>query len=402
MAEEGEPPEGQPPLRILYHAMLGRAGAVVRMCEEKGQPYEFISDFPELAKVCGAFGAAESGTFAPPVVQDGDVTVSQSGACTMYIGEKLGLSAGVPNAAVAMQHLCDIGDWVVECGNAFSAIKELAPEEAVQSLRAFAQKRFVQWVAVLEQSIVGPFYYGAEATYVDYFLVSSVDWLQEVWLKGLPVWETGCAKIMAVVASIRALASYADYAGPLKTVRDGFPTLAPEIVALWSSQEAGGEGDQAEPEAAAPEASLEPSEEDKATCSKPSIDRSVQIEELVRLLHVFKNYPNVRTMQKNDVYVDKVVMAIRGCSSVIKARQDAAIAAGVAVPMVQALSGIHADDRETCLRACQCVLGICGKNPEAIAAFKEAGAAVVLETIVATHKDSSTQDMAKALALISE
>ena len=186
MAEEGEPPEGQPPLRILYHAMLGRAGAVVRMCEEKGQPYEFISDFPELAKVCGAFGAAESGTFAPPVVQDGDVTVSQSGACTMYIGEKLGLSAGVPNAAVAMQHLCDIGDWVVECGNAFSAIKELAPEEAVQSLRAFAQKRFVQWVAVLEQSIVGPFYYGAEATYVDYFLVSSVDWLQEVWLKGLP------------------------------------------------------------------------------------------------------------------------------------------------------------------------------------------------------------------------
>ena len=46
--------------------------------------------------------------------------------------------------------------------------------------------------------------------------------------------------------------------------------------------------------------------------------------------------------------------------------------------------------------------GICGKNPEAIAAFKEAGAAVVLETIVATHKDSSTQDMAKALALISE
>ena len=91
------------------------------------------------------------------------------------------------------------------------------------------------------------------------------------------MWETGCAKIMAVVASIRALASYADYAGPLKTVRDGFPTLAPEIAALWSSQEAGGGGDQAEPEAAAPEASLEPSEEDKATCSKPSIDRSVQI-----------------------------------------------------------------------------------------------------------------------------
>jgi hypothetical protein len=145
--------------------------------------------------------------------------------------------------------------------------------------------------------------------------------------------------------------------------------------------------------------SAEPSEEDKAICSKPSIDRSVKIDELVRLLHVFKAHPNVRTMKVNDVYVDKVVMAIRGCSSVIKVRQDAAIAAGVAAPMVEVLGGIHADDRETCLRTCQCVLGICGKNDEAIAAFAEAGAAAVLEPIVAKHKDSNSKDMAKALAL---
>ena len=145
--------------------------------------------------------------------------------------------------------------------------------------------------------------------------------------------------------------------------------------------------------------SAEPSEEDKAICSKPSIDRSVKIDELVRLLHVFKAHPNVRTMKVNDVYVDKVVMAIRGCSSVIKVRQDAAIAAGVAAPMVEVLGGIHADDRETCLRTCQCVLGICGKNDEAIAAFAEAGAAAVLEPIVAKHKDSNSKDMVKALAL---
>lgn len=69
-------------------------------------------------------------------------------------------------------------------------------------------------------------------------------------------------------------------------------------------------------------------------------------------------------------------MALRGCSSVIKARQDAAIAAGVAPLLTELVGGVHATDRETMLRTAQCLLGICDKNPEACAAFKEAGAAV--------------------------
>jgi hypothetical protein len=45
---------------------------------------------------------------------------------------------------------------------------------------------------------------------------------------------------------------------------------------------------------------------------------------------------------------------------------------GVVSPMIEVLTGIHLEDKETCLRTCQCVLGICGNNEEATAAFKDA------------------------------
>jgi hypothetical protein len=40
--------------------------------------------------------------------------------------------------------------------------------------------------------------------------------------------------------------------------------------------------------------------------------------------------------------------------------------------MIEVLTGVHLEDKETCLRTCQCVLGICGNNEEATAAFKDA------------------------------
>ena len=133
-----------------------------------------------------------------------------------------------------------------------------------------------------------------------------------------------------------------------------------------------------------------------------SIPRSVKIDELLRLLNVFKGYKNTRWPAKPErVYVDKVVMAIRGCSSVIKSRQDAAVAAGVVEPLVEVLTGVHLEDRETCLRTVQCILGICGKNDDATAAFKAAGAGGALEVIHAKHKDSNSKDFEKAVALFS-
>jgi hypothetical protein len=62
-----------------------------------------------------------------------------------------------------------------------------------------------------------------------------------------------------------------------------------------------------------------------------------------------------------------------GKTSVIKARQDAGIAEGLAPTMTAVASGPHAKDRFACLRVAEFLLGICGKNPAACAAFKQAG-----------------------------
>ena len=220
-------------MKIYYWPMFGRAGALVRMCEEKGQPYEVISDFAQLASKCNAFGA-DSSTFAPPIVQDGDTLISQSTACAMYVGEKLGLNSGVPSAPQALQHLSDQYDLVSECDKAYKAAAELAPGKAVVSLRGFIGKRFAQWMTTINNSITGPFFYGDTPTYVDFYLTMSIDWLQAVYFKGLPIWDDAAfAKVMKVVDGIRALPSYTGYSGPLETVREDFDKLSPDVAALW-------------------------------------------------------------------------------------------------------------------------------------------------------------------------
>jgi phage repressor protein C with HTH and peptisase S24 domain len=161
-----------------------------------------------------------------------------------------------------------------------------------------------------------------------------------------------------------------------------------------------------EPAAGAPEPAAEeeapaagPSEEDIATCSGITVDKAAGITELVRLLNVFKNVPSpdLGTM-KEQRYCGKVVDAIRSCSSVVAARQDAAIAEGVAAPMVEVLTGVHLEDRETCMRVARCIDGICMKNEAASTAFSAAGGKAALEAVIAKHSDRDTKTFEKALA----
>jgi hypothetical protein len=63
-------------LTVYYWPFLGRAGAAIRMLEEKKIPYAHKTEMGELAGVCSAFGA-QGGAFAPPVVVDGTLVISQ-------------------------------------------------------------------------------------------------------------------------------------------------------------------------------------------------------------------------------------------------------------------------------------------------------------------------------------
>ena len=98
-----------PSVDVYYWPMMGRAGAVMHMLNYAKIPYTHKSDFGDIASIGSAFGSSAGDTFAPPIVVDGDVTVSQSIACCVYIGKKCGLVEGLDEIK-ALQYLLDIVD----------------------------------------------------------------------------------------------------------------------------------------------------------------------------------------------------------------------------------------------------------------------------------------------------
>lgn len=159
------------PLTVYYWPMWGRAGHVFWMLDEAEYPYVHVSDKEHIAEVASAFGAMND-TFAPPIVKDGDFLLSQSVALAIYLGEKLGFDHGVPDNFKAMQHLSDLLDFFNEAGKAATTPQLL--HEFVDG--AFFGARFDNWVGNIERSIVGPYYYGEEITYVDFFMANCVEW----------------------------------------------------------------------------------------------------------------------------------------------------------------------------------------------------------------------------------
>jgi hypothetical protein len=66
------------------------------------------------------------------------------------------------------------------------------------------------------------------------------------------------------------------------------------------------------------------------------------------------------------------------------------------------LSGVHLEDRETCIRVARCIEGICNKNDAAQAAFRAAGAEGKLIKAMAKHDKRDTKLFETAVALLVE
>ena len=80
------------------------------MLEHTGTPYEYVSDKAKMAEYASAWGSTAGDTFAPPILVDGDVVVSQSIATCLYLGKKLGLEPPGYDVYKAMQYCTDIVD----------------------------------------------------------------------------------------------------------------------------------------------------------------------------------------------------------------------------------------------------------------------------------------------------
>ena len=102
------------PIVLKYWPILARGGGLMRMCCEKNLPFEHDTDMKEFG---AAWFGAETGNLAPPILIDGDLTISQSSACHVYLGKKLGLTAGIDTLEAdcrAMQYMADLHDLHAE------------------------------------------------------------------------------------------------------------------------------------------------------------------------------------------------------------------------------------------------------------------------------------------------
>jgi glutathione S-transferase len=173
---------------VYYWGMLGRSSAAQRMLTCAGIEYSHKSDFGEIAEKASAFGA-QGPNFAPPILVDGDLILSQSSAVTMHAGEKAGFDKGV-HKCLAVQFMSDIGDFGSEiskaCGDADSLHAFLHGKEG-----APGPGRCAAWLATLEAQIKGPFYFGDEPSYVDFYLAQALDWTSFVYFG--PVVKAGGA-----------------------------------------------------------------------------------------------------------------------------------------------------------------------------------------------------------------
>ena len=211
-------------LTVYYWPMKGRAGSVIRILRAAGVPFTHKSEFSEIAGVGGAFGAKDTTCFAPPIVVNGDVMVSQSTAACMYVGRLCGFDEGMDEdkAPQLMSDLIDtfengIGKAAMEGGAALKIFLEGKGDGK--------PSRFAMLMGNLERNVKGPFFFGSKPTPVDFMLTALTDWQDEGKMdrlkveKGFDPWAA-YPKVAGVVAGVRALDPGTPY--PFPTVMENY------------------------------------------------------------------------------------------------------------------------------------------------------------------------------------
>jgi len=194
-------------LKVYYWPMLARGAPLVRMLEHTGTPYEYISEAPKMGEV-GSFRAGAGDVFAPPIVVDGDFVLSQSVATAMYIGKKCDLTPPGFQEFKAVQYMLDIVD-VFE--NGFGKNNEQGP-----TLKKYLEgERWPKLMGNLERGIQGPFYFGAEPSCVDFFLLGHLDWREPTFEKLRERFQVdpiaAFPKVSAIGAELRKAKGYKEF-----------------------------------------------------------------------------------------------------------------------------------------------------------------------------------------------
>ncbi|KAL1527937.1 hypothetical protein AB1Y20_009308 [Prymnesium parvum] len=205
-----------PHLTIYYWPFPARAHSLLSMCAVACAPCTHVHSYDRIAAVASANGGSMEGggvgdTFAPPIVVDEDnqgFAISQSVAATLYVGQRLGFDAAVPNVPKSVQYMVDLADFLAQIpgGEGPTLIFD---EELGRKLAHFhTSGRFDAWMQNIERSIIGPYYYGERVSYVDFYLNQVLKWIYQRIYRQIPGAENvfgAYPKAMGVQASVSAL-----------------------------------------------------------------------------------------------------------------------------------------------------------------------------------------------------
>jgi len=130
-------------------------------------------------------------------------------AITIHLGQRCGYDKGNPCPVKAIQFMADLYDFCEDVTKQSKSVEKLNEFLRVPAGGMQKVSWYDEWMTNIERSITGPFYFGSQPTYVDFWAAQGFDWADFVMFKSLGINHEKYPKISAVLTATRALGNAA-------------------------------------------------------------------------------------------------------------------------------------------------------------------------------------------------
>ncbi|HEX5340856.1 MAG TPA: glutathione S-transferase family protein [Duganella sp.] len=209
------------PYQLFYWPGLQGRGEFVRLAlEEAGVPYVDVArQRGGMPKMMASLDGEqyEHPSFAPPVLQAGELLIGQTANILMYLGAKHKLAPRSEQGRLwANQLQLTIADIVNEAHDTHHPIStnlyyEDQKKEAKARAKDFREQRVPKYLDYFEGVVRGPFALGPRLSYVDLSLFQLIEGLRYAFPKAMVRLEPSYPKLIALRDKVAARPNIAAY-----------------------------------------------------------------------------------------------------------------------------------------------------------------------------------------------
>lgn len=208
---------------LYYWTGIQGRGEFIRLAlEEAGANYRDVAREKGDAAISVFLERAETPSFAPPFLKDGNIVVGQTAAILLYLGERLGLAPSDEKGRLWTHQIqLTISDLVDEAHDVHHPVgvgryyEEQKPESArrAKEFRTSRIPKFLNWFeAVLTRNPSGPAHLvGKQVTYADLSLFQIVEGLNYAFPNAMKDVRADYPKVCALAKMIRQRPAIAAY-----------------------------------------------------------------------------------------------------------------------------------------------------------------------------------------------